>query len=57
MFFKGANTEAFSGGIRYEMSYLTVFKLEYQYKQSLTMAASGPAIYTNNISFQIALGF
>ncbi len=57
MFFTGANIEAFAGGIRYEMSYLTVFKLEYQYKRSLTKAASGPTIYTNNISFQIALGF
>jgi hypothetical protein len=57
MLFKGANTESFCAGIRYEMSYLTVFKLEYQYKQSLKTAASGPSIYTNNISFQIALGF
>lgn len=57
MFYSGANTEAFAGGIRYEMNYLTAFKLEYQYKRSLTKAATGLPAFTNNVSFQIAIGF
>ncbi len=45
------NTEAFAGGLRWEINYLTVVKLEYQYKKS------GPKTFTNNMLLQIAIGF
>lgn len=53
MYFTSANTEMFTGGLRYEMNYLTSIKLEYQYKKSGT---TNP-LFTNNIFLQIAVGF
>ncbi|MFI5204013.1 MAG: hypothetical protein ACHQF2_05905 [Flavobacteriales bacterium] len=51
MFFAPNKTNAYAVGIRYEMSYLTSFKLEYQYKKV------GNPDFTNNIFLQVAIGF
>ncbi len=53
MYFTNSNTEAFCGGIRYEVNYLTSVKLEYQYKKTGTTSP----VFTNNIFLQLAVGF
>jgi len=45
------NTTSIVGGIRYNINYLTVVKLEYQYEQT---ELEGD---TNKLTFQIAIGF
>ena len=45
------NTTAFVAGIRYEINYLAVIKLEYQYQHSETVANA------NKITAQFAIGF
>jgi hypothetical protein len=51
VYFLDNNTRSFVGGVRYELSYLAVFKLEYQHVKS--------HMYNNsdNIIFQVAVGF
>jgi hypothetical protein len=51
VYFMDNNTRSFVGGVRYELSYLAVFKLEYQHVES--------HMYTNsdNLIFQVAVGF
>jgi hypothetical protein len=51
VYFMDNNTRSYIGGVRYELSYLAVVKLEYQHTKS--------HMYNNsdNIIFQIAVGF
>jgi hypothetical protein len=51
VYFMDNNTRSYIGGVRYELSYLAVLKLEYQHTKS--------QMYNNtdNIIFQIAVGF
>ncbi len=51
VYFLDNNTRSFVGGVRYELSYLAVLKLEYQHVKS--------RMYNNsdNIVFQVAVGF
>ena len=49
--FNKNNTTSIVGGIRYNINYLTVVKLEYQYEQT---ELEGD---TNKLTFQIAIGF
>jgi hypothetical protein len=51
VYFMDNNTRSFVGGVRYELSYLAVLKLEYQHVKS--------HMYNNsdNIIFQVAVGF
>lgn len=51
VYFQDNNIRSFVGGVRYELSYLAVLKLEYQHTKS--------HMYSNvdNVIFQIAVGF
>lgn len=51
VYFLSNNTQSFVGGLRYELSYLAVLKLEYQHANS--------PLYTtpDKVTFQIAVGF
>jgi hypothetical protein len=51
VYYMSNNTRSFIGGVRYELSYLAVFKLEYQHIKS-HMASN-----LDNIVFQVAVGF
>lgn len=51
IYFTKDNTTAFVGGIRYQINYLAVVKLEYQHQQSQLLHSS------NKVSAQIAIGF
>ena len=44
-------------GLRYEINYLTVLKLEYNYTESMSMANHSSMTHTNAINFQFAIGF
>jgi hypothetical protein len=51
VYFMSNNTQSFVGGLRYELSYLAVFKLEYQH-------ANSPLYVTpDKVTFQVAVGF
>lgn len=51
VYFMSNNTQSFVGGLRYELSYLAVLKLEYQHANS--------PLYTtpDKVTFQVAVGF
>jgi len=51
VYFMPNNTQSFIGGLRYELNYLAVVKLEYQHAKSHLYATS------DRITFQIAVGF
>ncbi|HEX8507448.1 MAG TPA: hypothetical protein VF630_18950 [Hymenobacter sp.] len=51
VYFMPNNTQSFVGGVRYELNYLAVLKLEYQRAKSHLLAA------TDRVTFQIAVGF
>jgi hypothetical protein len=51
VYFMSDNTQSFIGGLRYELSYLAVLKLEYQHANSPLYATP------NKVTFQIAVGF
>lgn len=51
VFFPQDNIQSYIGGIRYEIDYLAVLKLEYQYLKSQI----GPA--SDKVTFQVAIGF
>ena len=51
VYFMPNNTQSFVGGLRYELNYLAVLKLEYQRAKSHMHAA------TDRVTFQIAVGF
>jgi hypothetical protein len=51
MYFGGSKTNAYVGGIRYEISYLSVVKLEYQYKNTEALGE------INRVILQFAIGF
>jgi hypothetical protein len=51
VYFMDNNTRSFVGGVRYELSYLAVFKLEYQHINSHMYTTS------DNLIFQVAVGF
>jgi hypothetical protein len=51
VYFMDNNTRSYIGGLRYELSYLAVLKLEYQHTKSHMYNTS------DNIIFQIAVGF
>ncbi len=44
-------------GLRYEINYLTVLKLEYNYTESMSMANHSSMTNTRAINFQFAIGF
>lgn len=44
-------------GLRYEINYLTVLKLEYNYTESMSMSDHSSMTHTNAINFQFAIGF
>jgi hypothetical protein len=51
VYFMSNNTRSFVGGLRYEINYLAVVKLEYQH-------ANSPLYPTpDKVTFQIAVGF
>lgn len=51
VYFMPNNTQSFIGGLRYELNYLAVVKLEYQHAKSHLYATS------DRVTFQIAVGF
>jgi hypothetical protein len=51
VYFMRNNTQSFIGGLRYELNYLAVLKLEYQHAKSHMYATS------DRVTFQIAVGF
>ena len=51
VYFMPENTQSFVGGLRYELSYLAVLKLEYQHAKSPLYTI------TDKVTFQIAVGF
>jgi hypothetical protein len=51
VYFMPNNTQSFIGGLRYELNYLAVLKLEYQHAKSHMYATS------DRVTFQIAVGF
>jgi hypothetical protein len=51
VYFADNNMRSFVTGVRYELSYLAVFKLEYQHVKSHMYATS------DNLIFQVAVGF
>jgi hypothetical protein len=51
VYFTDNNIRSYVGGVRYELSYLAVLKLEYQHTKSQLYTTS------DNIIFQIAVGF
>jgi hypothetical protein len=51
VYFMPHNTQSFIGGLRYELSYLAVLKLEYQHAKSPLYATP------DKVTFQIAVGF
>lgn len=51
-YYGGANITVFTGGLRYEINYLAVVKLEYQYKEW-----SGLSKTQEFVNFQFAIGF
>lgn len=51
IYYYNDNTKAFVGGIRYEINYLAVIKIEYQYTKYEKMA------HSNTVSAQFAIGF
>lgn len=44
-------------GLRYEINYLAVLKLEYNYTESMSMSTTSTMSHTNAINFQFAIGF
>ena len=44
-------------GLRYEINYLAVLKLEYNYTESMSMSDHSTMTHTNAINFQFAIGF
>ena len=44
-------------GLRYEINYLAVLKLEYNYTESMSMSDHSSMTHTNAINFQFAIGF
>ena len=44
-------------GLRYEINYLAVLKLEYNYTESMSMSDHSTMSHTNAINFQFAIGF
>ena len=44
-------------GLRYEINYLAVLKLEYNYTESMSMSDHNSMTHTNAINFQFAIGF
>jgi hypothetical protein len=51
VYFSDRNVQSFVGGIRYELNYLAVVKVEYQRTKSYRTAA------VDKVSFQLAVGF
>ncbi|QNP52280.1 hypothetical protein H9L05_00150 [Hymenobacter qilianensis] len=51
VYFSDRNVQSFTGGVRYELNYLAVVKLEYQRIKSHRATA------VDRVSFQIAVGF
>ena len=51
VYFSNNNIQSFIGGLRYELNYLAVFKLEYQHIKSHMARAS------DRLTFQVAVGF
>ena len=51
IYFDKDNTTSFIGGMRYQINYIAVIKLEYQHKESEMLGSS------NRITFQFAIGF
>jgi hypothetical protein len=44
-------------GLRYEINYLAVLKLEYNYTEAMSMSDHSSMTHTNAINFQFAIGF
>ncbi|WP_426061825.1 hypothetical protein [Hymenobacter sp. B1770] len=57
VYFVSTNTQSIVAGLRYELSYLAVLKLEYQHTTS-PLHANGPVHATpDKVTFQVAVGF